>query len=177
MAETLTVLAVGQAAAAATATTAATAATAGLIGVGGQVTAMGLISGIGTVLSAGSAIMGGLSNAASLREQAQYEDMRARQELIMGRQEEVEVLKRSNQALARTIARAGAAGLDLEGSPSDTARDINKEADLQLATSRDATQVAMLTRTMNATRLRRRAGSAAFGGFMGGLTSLASGLA
>lgn len=118
MVAALPALAMGTAGTAATATAAATAASAGLFGIGGTFSLMQTASTLGTFMGLGSTLMGGSAEKAMYQSQAQYDELRARQEKLRGQMEATQIKSDLTKSIATANARGAASGIDISsGSP------------------------------------------------------------
>ncbi|MDD9905665.1 MAG: hypothetical protein OXT06_19015 [Rhodospirillaceae bacterium] len=136
----------------------------GLMGAFASLTAGDILSGGLTAFSALSNIASGNAAAASLETQAAFEDFSAKQEILKGRQEALEIAEAANDALEANIVRTYAAGLTGEGSPGAAQRAIQEKANFETGISRDTSTINAGARRTKAQQLRLDATGAKVGG-------------
>ena len=161
--------------------TAATGATAA-VAVGGTAAALGTISTIATVaqfglgvLGAGISVLGGNQAAASLEQQADLADTRARQELVIGKQQGNEVRRERIRALTAAAAVGAASGINVGTGPigKGLVRDIDEDANRQIKIVRSNALVGEAAHRLAAANLRSQKKIKRAEGLLGAVGGLA----
>ncbi len=143
MADPISLMALGSAAAsgatatgAALATTTAGAATAGLFGTAGTFSLGATLSTLGTAGSLFGTMMGGSAQNAQAEYQAKQAEFAARQEEVRGKQEANSIRSDIARALASSNARGAASGISISsGSPVTAQKEALRDADSALSTA------------------------------------------
>lgn len=109
----------------------------------------------------------GFAQASSLNQAAEWEDIRAQQELLQGRREALEIAESLNETLAHNLVATAASGIAFEGGPVEGQRAAVEKADFETSITRENATINAKAREASADQLRADAGSAILGGFMG----------
>jgi hypothetical protein len=143
--ETAAALALGSAA------TATAPATVGLLGSAGAFSFMQTASTVGTLFSLGSTIAGGMAASGQAKADAKWNDLRARQEELRGKQEATQIKDSLAASIATANARGAASGIDISsGSPQAAVQEAIRDAN-------NAWSVAELNADMGASVARQNA--------------------
>ena len=133
----------------------------------------GLLAGLtgGEMLFAGMSAVSGLASLASgqmqagaLESQAMWEDFSARQELLKGRREALEVMESLNESMGAEAVRIGASGITGEGSPAEAMKAAQEKADFELGMTRDNAAILSAGRRAGAKSLKLEAAGARIAG-------------
>ncbi len=145
---------------------AGTAATAGLLGsggvfgVGGTLTAFDMITGGFSAISAISDIASGQAGAAALEEGALFEEFGAKQEILKGRREALDILQTEQDLLEQNIVSTLASGITGQGSPKAAQQAIISKAAFETDITRSGAVIAAEARRAKGRQLKIEAGAA-----------------
>ena len=159
-------------------TTAATGATpfflAGAGGAAGSVAAPGLMATLG--MTTGDLILGGMSGFSAISsiasgaaaknaamEGAMFEGIAAKQELLKGRREALQIAEQEQEALEQNMVNVAASGITGQGSPKAAQEAIIKKADFETSITRTNAELNAQARTVKGKQLELE-GDAAFTG-------------
>lgn len=122
-----------------------------------------IFSGLSTVSSLAS-MASGMQQGAAMESQAMWEDFSARQELLKGRREALQVMESLNESLGAEAVRVGASGITGEGSPAEAVIAAREKADFELGMTRDNAEILAAGRRAGASSLRLEATGARIAG-------------
>lgn len=142
------------------ATTGAAAATAGAGSIFAGIGTLDVLSGGLSAFSALSRMAAGDAQSAALQTQANFETFGAKQEILKGRREALEIAEAAAEAIEQNIVAAGAAGLTGEGSVRAAQDAIREKANFETAITRSNAAINSGARRGTAESLRIDAGAA-----------------
>lgn len=148
-----------------------TAATTGLLGSGGvfslaagSLSAFDIFSGVTTAFSAISSIAAGQATQAASEEGALFEEFGAKQEILKGRREALDILEKENEALEQNIVNVAASGITGQGSAKTAQEAIISKAEFETGITRTTAELNAEARRAKAKQQRAEGQAAATGG-------------
>lgn len=151
--------------AAGTAATAGLLGSAGAFGAGGTLTAFDLITGGLTAFSGISNIAAGQAEAEGLEEAAVFEEFGAKQEILKGRREALDILQTEQDLLEQNIVSTLASGITGQGSPKAAQQAIISKAAFETDITRTGAEISAAARRAKGEQLEIEAPAARLAGF------------
>ncbi len=115
-------------------------------------------------------IAAGAARQSELKSQAKFAELEARQELLIGEADALEIERELNDALAASIASAGARGVSAGGSGEAAARELIAEASFAQRVSLRTASISASTKRIEAAQLRAKGSAALATGLIAGST-------
>ena len=112
----------------------------------------------------------GAARQSELKSQSKLAELEARQELLIGEADALEIERELNDALAASIASAGARGVSAGGSGEAAARELIAEASFAQRVSQRTAQISATTKRIEAGQLRAQGSAALASGIIAGAT-------
>lgn len=113
-------------------------------------------------------IAAGAARQSELKAQSKFAELEARQELLLGEADALEIERELNDALASSIASAGARGVSAGGSGEAAARELIAEASFAQRVSQRTAQISASTKRIEAAQLRAKGSAALAVGIIAG---------
>lgn len=130
------------------------------------VSAMASQQGVAAIAEIGA----GAARQSELKSQSKLAELAARQELLIGEADALEIERELNDALAASIASAGARGVSAGGSGEAAARELIAEASFAQRVSLRTAAISATTKRIEAGQLRAQGSAALATSFIAGAT-------
>ncbi len=121
---------------------------------------------VGTIIGATGQVFAGAAAQSELKASAKQSELEARQELIIGEADALEIERELNEALASSIASAGARGVSVGGSGAAAAAELIREASFAQRISTLTAEVGAGQKRVEAARFREAGSKALVAGFL-----------